>query len=216
MSPDPHTESFKLLDRAIAVGPPPVEDLVRCGLTRRRRRRIKARSAALAAACATTAIVAVAVNSTRSQEDSQQATAPNNPNIHAEPVPWAGLSPDGPFAPATTPPFEGRAVKVVVETTGDATPGEFYEFVVRLQNEDDATIPLAPCPTYRMQYLGAVELGALNCGAAPKAIGPGEAVAFEMRMPVRDLGVGGPYQLIWQLGTEGAEGAEGSAMVTVD
>lgn len=215
MSPDPHTESFKLLDRAITVGPPPVEDLVLCGLARRRRRRIKARSAALAGACATIAIVAVALHSTRSQEDSQQATAPNTPNVQADPVPWAGLTPDGPFAPATTPPFEGRAVKVVVETTGDAVPGKFYDFVVRLQNEGDAAVRLAPCPTYRMQYLGAVKVGALNCGAAPKAIGPGEAVAFEMRMPVRDLGVGGAYPLVWQLGAEGAEGAEGSAMVAI-
>jgi len=123
------------------------------------------------------------------------------------PVPWKRI-------PArwtgTQPPLAGELITLELIAAGRARQGQPYPFLVRIGNSGDEPVSLAPCPTFRMQYLPHVEVGSLNCEEAPAAISPGEHLDFQMQIDVIDLQlpkVTGSYVLLWQFGGEGFEGA---------
>ena len=123
------------------------------------------------------------------------------------PVPWKRIQ-AGRWS-GNQPPLAGEPITLELMTAGPARQGHPYPFIVRIGNSGGEPVSLEPCPAFRMQYLPHVEVGSLNCEAAPDAISPGEHVDFQMQIDVLDLGlprVTGFYVLLWQLGGEGFEG----------
>lgn len=157
--------------------------------------------------------MSVAVGAVASPRQNAGQSLANSP---AEPVPWVERTPGPKPSDATAAPLAGTPIQVELIAVKSATPGGAYRFVVRLVNPGDKTLSLDPCPNYRAQFMKVVETGYLNCAAAPSGIPALGHIDFDMHIDVRPLGVGGSYPLLWQLGTEGSEGATGQAVVPVD
>jgi hypothetical protein len=124
-------------------------------------------------------------------------------------VPWRRIE-KGSW-PYPEPPLAGSPITLRLLTDGPARQGRPYAFVIRIGNVGDEAVSLRPCPAYRAQYLPHVEVGYLNCEAAPDAIPPGGYLDFEMQIDVLDLDepnrpLRGAYELLWLLGGEGFEG----------
>ncbi|QLQ10228.1 MAG: hypothetical protein HZY75_07340 [Nocardioidaceae bacterium] len=125
-------------------------------------------------------------------------------------IPWLS-SPPGPNPVPkgnAEPPLAGQPISLQLIVDERARRGEPLKFIVRIANLGSEPVPLAPCPYYRVQYLPHVETGYLNCDQAPDAIPPQSHLDFAMQINVQRLqpGIGGTYDLLWQLGGEGAEG----------
>jgi len=158
---------------------------------------------------------------------------PNNspnpaPNILVpfnDAVPWKANMPGPRPSPDLATPLDGKPIVVSLRLPAyrpQSSPDTArYEFVVRLSNTGDAPISLERCPFYRVQFVKDVETGYLNCDEAPDAIPAAGHVDFAMEAPAHDAellarGGGTGFGLLWQLGTEGAEGmtARGRAQPT--
>jgi hypothetical protein len=131
-------------------------------------------------------------------------------------VPWTSSSPISRVAaPSLTTPMAGKPVAVTLLVNGPARHGERFRFTVRLVNTGSRDIPLDPCPHYRVQMIKVVEVGFLNCAAAPKAIPAGGHVDFAMEVEVNSPAPLDRGELLWQLGGEGTEGATAVTQVPV-
>jgi hypothetical protein len=125
-------------------------------------------------------------------------------------IPWASSQPGPDPVPqgSVTPPLAGQPIDLQLIVHEQARRGKPLRFIVRIANLGSEPVSLKPCPYYRVQYLPHVETGYLNCAQSPDAIPPESHLDFAMQIDVLRLerDVGGTYDLLWQLGGEGAEG----------
>lgn len=193
-----------LLRQAVPEAP----DLDGAAIAGRAARERRQRRAAIAGASAVSVVVAGTFAVATLARDDRDRVPPGDPA--PTPIPWTS-SPPGPGPVpegSVTPPLAGRPLDLRLIVREQARPGEPLRFVVRITNLGAEPVPLTPCPYYRVQYLPHVESGYLNCAAAPDAIPAHGHLDFAMQIEVlrvkQDLG--GRYDLLWQLGGEGAEG----------
>jgi len=123
--------------------------------------------------------------------------APRTVLFSADAIPAAAVPASGLRATLTAPSSVGR--------------GRTLSYVVTLANPTANTITLGSCPSYT-EWLGSgPSVGIsrtlrLNCGAAPR-LGPGQSVAFEMRLSVPQNSTLGPAKLSWHLEVPDGAGA---------
>lgn len=93
----------------------------------------------------------------------------------------------------------------MVEVPERVVFGEDLRYVVELTNDSDVPVFMEPCPVYYQAFgesgFAISRTSYLNCDDAPPEIPPGDAVRFEMKLPVDDpeaLHV--DSSLIWYLG----------------
>lgn len=192
-----------LLKRAVPEPP----DLDAATIERRGARERRNRVSVVAAGAAVFAIVAgsIAVAALGPNNGGQLPPSGQTPSV----IPWASTSPGpDPVPPGSVaPPLAGEPIELQLIVDEPARVGEPLRFIVRIANLGSVPVSLDPCPYYRVQYLTTVETGYLNCGQSPEAIPADGHLDFAMQIgsPAVKLG-GGTYDLLWQLGGEGAEG----------
>ncbi len=193
-----------LLKRAVPAAP----DLDAATIERRAARERRNRVSVVAAGAAVFAIVAgsFAVATLGPNNDGQSPPSGQTPSV----IPWASTPPGpDPVPPGSVaPPLAGEPIELQLIVDEPARVGEPLRFIVRIANLGSVPVSLDPCPYYRVQYLTTVETGYLNCDQSPEAIPADGHLDFAMQIgsPAVKLGTGGTYDLLWQLGGEGAEG----------
>ncbi|MFA6299270.1 MAG: hypothetical protein WCS84_16915 [Nocardioides sp.] len=202
----------ELLRRAVPEPP----DLDAATIERRAARERRNYASAAAGGAAVLAIVAasLAIAALAPDDGGELPPSGQTPTV----IPWAALTPGpDPVPPGSvTPPLAGEPIDLQLIVDQKARAGEPLAFIVRIANEGSEPVSLDPCPYYRMQYLTTVETGYLNCDRAPDSIPAESHLDFEMQIgsPAVKPGTGGTYDLLWQFGGEGAEGAEGETVTT--
>lgn len=193
-----------LLKRAVPEPP----DLDAATIERRGARERRNRVSVVAAGGAVFAIVAgsFAVGTLGPNNSGQLPPSGQTPSV----IPWASTPPGpDPVPPGSVaPPLAGEPIELQLIVDDPARVGEPLRFIVRIANLGSVPVSLDPCPYYRVQYLTTVETGYLNCDQSPGAIPADGHLDFAMQIgsPAVKLGTGGTYDLLWQLGGEGAEG----------
>ena len=104
-----------------------------------------------------------------------------------------------PEVAATTSPQATDQLSPALTVQGSASPGQPYRYLVTISNDAHSPLPWQPCPTYvagLKSVTGASERFALNCSGLPP-LQPGQAVTFEMFLPIPASAKPGTYGLTW-------------------
>lgn len=199
------------LRRAVPEAP----DLDAAAIERRAARERRNRMSVVAAGGAVFAIVAgsFGIAALGPNDGGELPPSGQTPSV----IPWASTPPGpDPVPPGSvTPPLAGEPIDLQLIVEEKARRGEPLKFIVRIANEGSEPVSLDPCPYYRMQYMTTVQTGYLNCDEAPDSIPAEGHLDFAMKIasPAVKPGTGGTYDLLWQLGGEGAEGETVTAPV---